>query len=485
MKYILSLIIAALLLAFGSLKYSELTAADALLSYRQALIEDRVQSQEPNLGAFRPSRYTGKLLTRLQEGGAESTFNTTPGTTPDGSLLTSAALGDFIVITINPGGANEEKISASAVSVSGSTATWTIINRGLSFASPTTTLTANVEQHAIGEAVIISNDDQFLYNQYVSVDDTQTISGQKTLSQGAFFSVAASSSDECVSGTEYCTKAYVDATANAGAATSTETNGGIVELGTAIETASSTDHGSTKPTVVQTKHATDTPTAPCAVAATPCVVVAKAGIGKVLTEWIDSTRHYIFGSLFATNASTTNATSTALAISGSAFHWNGVNLRGPAAISASSTVLTASASGQATWAYPSYHVLYSNPGTVQSTTTVTVAANSLWLNNKLNINYSMEGGASDACSVRIGSGSATTTIGNQLLGASNAFGEVWWIPTGASAQSWYGYRMTADNTFNYNGANGTTAFALSGKIYIEFAGVSCDFYNASVVLLTY
>jgi len=31
-----------------------------------------------NLGAFRPSNYVGKLLTRLAEGGSETTFKTSP-----------------------------------------------------------------------------------------------------------------------------------------------------------------------------------------------------------------------------------------------------------------------------------------------------------------------------------------------------------------------------------------------------------------------
>lgn len=112
-----------------------------------------------NLGAFRPSNYVGKLLTRLAEGGAESTFNTTPDEAADGSSLSTARMGDFIVFTINPGGANEEKISVSNVSTSSDVATWTIINRGLSY-TENASVTANINQHAIGETVIISNDDQ-------------------------------------------------------------------------------------------------------------------------------------------------------------------------------------------------------------------------------------------------------------------------------------------------------------------------------------
>lgn len=139
----------------------------------------QISKEEVNdavLGAFRPSGYVGKLLTRLNEGGSETTFNTTPGIAPDGSSITTAKIGDFIVLTINPGAANEEKISASAVSVSGTTATWTIVNRGLSFTA-NTSVTANKKQHSIGETVIISNDDQFLSVQYAAKDVDETITG--------------------------------------------------------------------------------------------------------------------------------------------------------------------------------------------------------------------------------------------------------------------------------------------------------------------
>src|SRR3990167_7393388 len=137
-------------------------------------------NQLTNLGAFRPSAYSGKLLTRLNEGGSETTFNTSPGEAKDGTTLTTAKLGDFIVLTVNPGAANEEKISVSAVSTSASTtATWTIINRGLSFTS-NDSIAGNKKQHAIGELVIISNDDHYLNQQFLDIDSSQNVIGLKT-----------------------------------------------------------------------------------------------------------------------------------------------------------------------------------------------------------------------------------------------------------------------------------------------------------------
>lgn len=263
--------------------------------------EDRLNEnllQSASFGAFRPSNYVGKLLTRLDEGGSETTFKTSPGTAADGSTLTTAKVGDFIVFTINPGAANEEKVSVSAVSVSGTTATWTIINRGLSF-TENAAVTANKTQHAIGETVIISNDDHYLSQQYVDVDTTgQTIAGQKTFTLGALFSVAASSTDECDSSTEYCTKNYIDNSSNQGAATSTETNGGIAELATALEAASSTDFGTSRPLVLQAKNATDTPLSGCAsgyesTAGAGCGIIARL-TGKISQTFLDLTESFDF-----------------------------------------------------------------------------------------------------------------------------------------------------------------------------------------------
>lgn len=220
-----------------------------------------------SVGAFRPSNYVGKLLTRLNEGGSETTFNTTPGTAKDSSTLTTAKIGDFAVFTINPGADNEEKVSVSAVSVSGTTATWTIINRGLSF-TENAVVTANKKQHAVGETVIISNDDHYLSQQFVNVDDTQSITGLKNFSSTtpprydqtppshvAGTSVATSS--------EFASIAYVNATGAGSNVSATESTRGEVELATQLEMASSTlTGGSGASLALYSKYATSSPSTP-------------------------------------------------------------------------------------------------------------------------------------------------------------------------------------------------------------------------------
>lgn len=315
MRTILTILLVAAVSVGGFLGYRALETQKQELSSIKEIVED------VKLGAFRPSGYTGTLLTRLNEGGAESSFKTTPCTTPDGQTISTSAVGDYIVITINPGAANEEKISATAVSCSGTTLTWTTGTRGLSFLS-TSQITANVKQHSIGETVIISNDDQFLTTQYVDIDGTQTIAGQKTFTLGALFSTAASSTDECTVNSEYCTKLYIDNSSNQGAATSTETNGGIVELATALEAGSSTPTTADIPYVLQAQNATTTPQSGCGagytgVAGAACVVVADL-TGKIRQTWIDLTEAFtwtgahIFSSTATFNGATSfTATSTA------------------------------------------------------------------------------------------------------------------------------------------------------------------------------
>ena len=192
--------------------------------------------QSEMLGAFRPSGYTGKLLTRLVDGGSESTFQTTPDEAADGSGLSTTKLGDFIVFTINPGGSNEEKISVSAVATSSDKATWTIINRGLSF-TENASITANIKQHAIGETIIISNDDHYLEQQFAEKGAAQSITGVFT-----FASTTAPKYDApyTASGDEFVSFTQLNAVVIGEVGTSTEAALGLVELATRSEQAAGT-----------------------------------------------------------------------------------------------------------------------------------------------------------------------------------------------------------------------------------------------------
>lgn len=291
---------------------------------------------DAELGAFRPSSYTGKLLTRLSEGGSESTFNTTPGTAKDSSTLTTAKIGDFAVFTINPGAANEEKISVSAVSVSGTTATWTIINRGLSF-TENVAITANKKQHAIGETVIISNDDHYINQQYVNVDDAQTISGIKTFSASPLAPTPTTDSQVAI-------KSYVDGVALVSAPDANETTKGVIELSTAAEAAAGTSLGSTGARLVLPGSlATSTPNASTA---TGNIV---ASLGRYIKQtWLDLSEAFSFSGGLTSTATTTIAAS---GVASAPLTLNGISYQFPSAdATASGYSLTSNASGVLSWA---------------------------------------------------------------------------------------------------------------------------------------
>jgi len=107
------------------------------------------------------------------------------------------------------------------------------------------------------------------------------------------------------------TKSYADNLANQGAATSTEVIGGIAELATYAENASSTQWDTENPHIQQSEHATSTPS--------DGITAVNAGIWDVWSEndgklnqlWIDLTEAFswtglhTFGAGFISNASST------------------------------------------------------------------------------------------------------------------------------------------------------------------------------------
>jgi len=274
-----------------------------------ALKTKQIEEKQAQLGAFRPSNYVGKLLTRLNEGGAESTFRTTPNTAADGSSLTNAKLGDFIVFTINPGASNEEKISVSAVATStGGIATWTIISRGLSF-TENAQVSANIKQHAIGETVIISNDDHYLNQQYVNIDDNQTITGIKTFASSSL--PRASTTPTYTTGDElkFVTYGQLASTSFAGTVDGSETAKGIFEAATIAESSAGTALGSTGAMLIpQNKYFSATSSA------TTSVPVTKS-TGKLDQGYINLTESWTIAgtSTLSNSANITVSTATSTA----------------------------------------------------------------------------------------------------------------------------------------------------------------------------
>ena len=128
---------------------------------------------------------------------------------------------------------------------------------------------------------------------------------------------------------------YVDASVNQGAATSTETNGGIVELGTLAEQASSYDGGVNQPTVLQTKNSTST----CQVVGS-YNVVASSTTGKIDKNCIDQTASYNL---------TATTTILASSVNSNPLNLNGIAYKFPPSQTSTSTSLVTDGSGNLSW----------------------------------------------------------------------------------------------------------------------------------------
>jgi len=270
-----------------------------------------------DLGAVSPA---GLFTYRLSGSGISSSatsFTLTSLTLPQNDYpVQDADLSDTFYLTLEPGSTDrQEFVSCTAVGTNiGASVAISGCTRGLSPITPYTASTTLRFAHSGGAAVIFSNPPQ-LYNEFPARGDTEYITGAWG------FQGTAPTSTICATANELCNKSYVDNSVNQGAATSTEVVGGIVELGTALETASSTDLGANIPLVLQTKNATDTPSAlGCATGYTTvvgagCTVIANL-LGKLNQLWLDLTAAFTWTGLHTFNGGAifNEATSTRMVI---------------------------------------------------------------------------------------------------------------------------------------------------------------------------
>lgn len=390
-----------------------------------------------------------------------------------GQKIQDSDLSDTFWITIEPGNnSKQEIVSCTTLAQGATTATLSGCTRGISPIRPYTASTTLQYTHGGGAQVIFS-DPPSVFDEFAAKQNTAYITGTWG------FQGTAPTSTTCATDFELCNKTYVDATANAGAATSTETNGGIVELATAIEAASSTDHGATKPIVRQAKHSTSTPTYGCDGTGTIgalCGVVA-LNSGKLNQLWLNLTEHFIFTSLFATAASSTNATSTNFAISSGIFGINGLNYRFPSTISASSTTLTSDATGNLTWMKPPVQILYSSNGRISGTVLATVALPSAGLGTqgKIRINCYCVTNGDVIMNLRIGTGAASTTFWTARNTGQYVFG--FGMATSTNGQFW-----TMASTSQAVAINTESYYSNSAQLYIDLISASASSYAEGFVV---
>lgn len=284
-------------------------------------------TQAPVAGSFTP---VGGQTYTLSGAGVNATQNTvqlTSFTTPDGRAITMTMVGQIGYGTLEPNTASKiEDITFTGITQNGNgTALLTGVSRGTDFISPYAASTTLAKAHAGGSYFILSNTAGFYGQQFAFVNNPSTISSTWTFSSTSF-PVYDGNPTFGSNGLALVNKSYVDAQVSQGAATSTETNLGLVRLATNAQAAASTASSTSgAPLVLLSRYATSTPT--------PCcwsnVIPVTGALGTLNALFIATSSNYIWGgfntytgpnniftNLFATNASSTNATSTNLTVTG-------------------------------------------------------------------------------------------------------------------------------------------------------------------------
>ena len=267
-----------------------------------------------------------------------------------------ANFGDLGCGTIQPGTSKKQEfVSFTGITQnSDGTAQLTGLSRGLERFSPYAASTTLQTAHAGGSTFVISNSPPCFYESYANRTASTTITSRWIFDIYPEFK----NTTNATTSNQFATKGYVDAITLQGAATSTESVGGIVELATEVEVASSTATTSVKPLVIQAQNASSSPIVGCddtSVAGSLCVPVAQKD-GKLKQAWLNLNEGFVFNSASSTirnlssdNATTTNATSTTMAVSSGNLNLNSIPYTFPSVQGASSTALMTNGSGSLTW----------------------------------------------------------------------------------------------------------------------------------------
>ena len=171
------------------------------------------------------------------------------------------------------------------------------LERGLSFWTGTTSVTAIKFSHRVGANVKIT-DFPLIQRQRNILNGEETVPNPLLLN-GATSSgiIVYSSAPSFQPGSnQLITANYADGIAAQGAATSSESAGGISILATAIRQASSTDLGANQPLVLQAKYASSTPRLGCNGTATRgalCTVIAQ-NHGMIHPNFLATTSSYTY-----------------------------------------------------------------------------------------------------------------------------------------------------------------------------------------------
>jgi len=226
------------------------------------LISSYVSSQNEDavLGATNVLPTAGHTYTLFSSGVSSSASSiilsslTLPQT---GQKIVDSDLSTTFYLTLEPGNRSKQEIASctTVVQNSNGTATLSGCTRGLSPIPPFTASTTLQFAHGGNSSVIFSDPPQF-HNQYTAKTNDEFVSGLWSFTtppiiEGTGFTAATTTS-------QVASRAYVNSVAAQGAATSTVTNGGIVELATGAEAAAGLPIDLVKPLVLDTSISSST-----------------------------------------------------------------------------------------------------------------------------------------------------------------------------------------------------------------------------------
>lgn len=330
----------------------------------------------PTAGGFNPTG-GGTYYLQASISSSQNTITLTSFTEPVSNIpyTMSYLNSDIMYGTIAPQTDNSEFVSFTGISQnSNGTATLTGVVRGLGRSYPYNASTTLANPYPGQTRFILSSPPEF-FNEYALKRSDQWITGVWG------FGSLPTSSVACTNQNQFCNKAYIDAGLNQGAATSTFSNMGLVQLATNAQVAASTASTTEgRPLVIPSKFSTTTPGTLCTGGVWSCVVVAGTN-GKIAQSWLDLTQFFNFTSLFAASASSTNATTTNQWITG---------IAASSMLKVNSNKQVVAAVGGTDFAKPSYSMAsttgWSTAAVSTSTTVVFIPANTLTGSSSIQFN---------------------------------------------------------------------------------------------------
>lgn len=350
-----------------------------------------------------------------------------------GQPIQDSDLGDTFYLTIEPGSNTKQEIVGCTTvgSNTGSTVTISGCTRGLSPITPYTASTTLQFTHAGGSQVIFSDPPQ-LFNLYYALANAATSTNvlifSSTTPPRLDFTAAQKSGTYIATTSEFASIDYVNAVALVSAPNASAGAKGVLQLPTARQAASSTLLGSTGASMaLQTALATDTPTTQgCSLtgALSGGCVAMTALDGYLRQTWLDLTKpftvtgQWTFTGLFATNASTTNATTTSL----------GLPSITSTLLKTSSTGVVQPAVSGTDYQKQQYTAASTNDFTVNNTTStttmMTIPASTLTASSSITLTSILGITGAQTCTVRLRDGTGATLTNVVVISAADSVAQI-------------------------------------------------------------